>query len=289
MIVLLIKTIIIGVVISPGYAANILAVFPHQGLSHHFVYLPHLQELSNRGHNVTVISNYLSMHPNITDVSIRGIVPIENNKKNISSWSQSKNDIYSSIQIMESFYTRGIPYKAMFSRDDVNKILNGPQNYDLLLTEHFNHELSLVFALKFNIPFILMSSCNLLPWSEQAIGQPHELATKPLSLTSLPPKMNFYQRFMNAMSYAVQQLGYTIFCRKRDEESIKEKLNINVSLDNFILNASLIYTNTHFTMFGSRSLVPAVVEVGGIHIKPTQILPLVSVFFCYNNDFGCLT
>lgn len=272
---MIIITIVIAVTtISSAYTANILAVFPHHGLSHHLVVLPYVQELANRGHNVTVISNYQSEHPNITDISIRGSMPIYNNKKEIGQ-AKLKNDIQFSTDIIWSFYVYGKNNDGMFTVDSVRQLLNGPSKYDLLVTEHFNSELSLVFASKFNVPFIMMSSCNMLPWNQHTVGQPPALATKPTTLSSLPPRMNLYNRAMNTITYIIQLLGYFYFCRKRDEEIIKQRFNIDVSLDQLALNASLIFVNTHFTMFEPIPFVPAVVEIGGIHIKPATPLPMV--------------
>jgi len=262
--------------VSPSHAANILAVLPHQGLSHYMAYLPILRELANRGHNVTVISNFPAVHSNITDVSIMGSVPLYNNNESISDAPEPMNEVLLSLNTMWSFYTKGKLYESMFTVDSVKQLLNGPSKYDLLLTEHFNSELNLIFAYKFNIPFILMSSCNMLPWNKHVVGQPYALAIKPSTLTSLPPKMNLYERSMNVISNFIQLIGFNYYCRKRDEEIIKQKLNMDVSLSTLVLNASLIFVNTHFTMFGPRPLLPGVVEVGGIHIQPIKPVPVVS-------------
>lgn len=263
-------------VISPSHAANILAVFPHQGLSHHMVFLPILRELANRGHGVTVISNFPSKHSNITDVSIKGIVPLYNNNASFSDERQPFNEVHLSLINLWSFYSRGKVYESVYTLDRVKQLINGPSKYDLLLTEHFNSEMSLIFAHKFKIPFILMSSCNILPWNELVVGQPYALAIKPSTLTSLPPNMNLYERSMNVIANSIQLLGFTYFCRKRDEKSIKQKLNMDVSLNQIVLNASMIFVNTHFTMRQPRPLVPAVVEIGGVHIEPIKPLPVVS-------------
>jgi len=265
-------------IVSPTYAANILAVLPHQGLSHHLTYLPLFQELATRGHNITMISNYPSEHPKIMDISINGSVPITNNKVNFSFVAPKlTNNINLSIKIMWSFYTKGKLYESMFTVNEVKQLLKSSSEFDLLITEHFNHELSLAFAFKFHIPFILMSSCNLLPWNEHVVGQPYSLAIKPVTLTNFSPKMAFSDRVMNVISNFIQILSYTYVIRKRDEEIIKKNLNMDVSLDQLVLNASLIFVNTHFTMFEPKPFVSSIVEIGGIHIKPIQDLPVVSV------------
>jgi len=291
MIIFLVTIIISIAVISPVYAANILAVFPHHSYSHHAVYLPYLQELGKKGHNITVISNYPSEHPNITDISIRGFIPIYNNNRKITDVADTAplNDIQMSINIVWFFYIHGNINEAMFTVDNVKQLFNGSTTYDLLITEHFNNELFLFFAFKFNIPFILMSSCNMLPWNKHAIGQPYALASRPSTLTNLPPKMNFYNRATNTISNVVQLISYKYLCRIRDERIIEQKFGINIPLDRYILNSSLILVNTHFTMFESIPLIPAVIEVGGIHIRPMKPLPIVSVYLytvieiCYDN------
>jgi len=279
MIVLFVTVIITVTVVSPADTANILAVFPHQGFSHHLVYLPYVQGLANRGHNITFISNYPIEHANINNLSIRGSIPITNNNENISHFNShdSMNEIHDSIDMIWSFKVRGKIYEAMFTVDSVMTLLNSPSKFDLLITEHFNNELFLGFASKFNIPFILLSSCNLLPWNKNVIGQPYLLATIPTTLTSLSSKMNFNDRVINIISHAIQLFGFKLLCRTRDEAIIKRNLDVDISLDKLILNASLIMVNTHFTMFESKPLVPAVVEIGGIHIMPIKPLPIVSI------------
>jgi len=280
MIVLSVTIIITATVVSSADAANILAVFPHQGFSHHLVYLPYVLGLANRGHNITFISNFPIEHANINNLSIRGSIPLTNNKENISNFETgSMNEIKSSMFIISSFYERGKMYEAIFTVDSVKSLLNSPCKFDLLITEHFNNELFLVFASKFNIPFILLSSCNLLPWNKHVIGQPYSLANIPTTLTSLGTTMNFNDRVINIISHVIQLFGFKLLCRIRDEAIIKRNLNVEISLDQLILNASLIMVNTHFTMFKSKPLVPAVVEIGGIHIMPIKPLPKVSISF----------
>ena len=53
--------------------AKILGIFPFQGKSHFIVASALLQELANRGHDVTVISHYPQMEKraNYTDVYVK--------------------------------------------------------------------------------------------------------------------------------------------------------------------------------------------------------------------------
>lgn len=46
-------------------------------------------------------------------------------------------------------------------------------------------------------------------------------------------------------------------------------------LGEIVKNTSIILTNTHYSLSGSRPATPALVEVGGVHIKPPKPLDLV--------------
>lgn len=138
-------------------------------------------------------------------------MPISNNKKNISNVEgDSMNEIQRAINVIWSFYDRGKIYENIFSVDSVKTLLNNPSKFDLLITEHFNNELFLGFVLKFNIPFIHLSSCNLLPWNQYAAEQPYSLAIIPSTLTSLGTQMNFYSRIKNTISHTIQLLGFKL-------------------------------------------------------------------------------
>lgn len=43
-------------------------------------------------------------------------------------------------------------------------------------------------------------------------------------------------------------------------------------LGEIVKNTSLIFVNTHYSLSGARPVTPAVVEIGGIHIKAPKPL-----------------
>ena len=48
------------------------------------------------------------------------------------------------------------------------------------------------------------------------------------------------------------------------------------SLESIAKNVSLVLVNTHYSLNRPRPLVPAVIQVGGLHIKEPNRLPAVS-------------
>lgn len=264
----------IFILFSPANTANILCVFPHRGISHHMMYLPYLQKLADKEHTITTISHYSFDHPNIKEISLRGSVELINNKRPFSN--NTINTVEKIIFMLWKFHDSGKVDATMFKVDGVRRVLEeNSTSYDLLITEHFKNELPLIFAHKFNIPTILLSTSELLPWSQFVVAQPYEMSTVPAVFGGFSKKMNFYERFLNTLTISSQMLSYKILFRPSDNRMIKENLDIDVSLGNIALNTSLVLVNTHHSLHGIKSYVPAIIEVGGIHIKPLTQLPVV--------------
>ncbi|XP_050523189.1 UDP-glycosyltransferase UGT5-like isoform X1 [Daktulosphaira vitifoliae] len=267
------SVIYLFILFSSAYTANILCVFPHRGLSHHMMYLPYIQKLKDEGHNLTTISHYSFDHPNITEISIKGSIELINNKLPFSN--RTLNTVEKIVYLLWQFHATGKVDEVMFKVEDVKRMLaENSTNYDLLITEHFKNELPLIFAHKFKIPTILLSSSGLLPWSQFVVAQSYEMSTIPAVLGGFSKKMNFYERFINTLIISSQMSSYKLLFRSSDNEIIKKNLNIDVSLGNVAQNTSLILVNTHHFIHGTKPLVPAIIEVGGIHIKPSKQLPV---------------
>lgn len=261
-------------------AARILGVFPHHGYSHHMMFLPYLSELANRGHDVYVISNFQSSHPNITDINVNGSMPMYNNNvtfPNPESWTFG---IFGMLMDMYELYGLAKTTEGLFHAPAVRQLIDDRSaTFDLIVAEHFNSELPIGFAAKYRTPFVLLSSCPLLPWTKLVVGQPLQTAYKPATLSGLSENMNLAQRLANTFNVYASVAIFQKFNRPWSQRMIKKHLGLDVSLDQFASNASLVLVNTHWTIHGASPNVPVVLEIGGIHIKPAKRLPVVSIIF----------
>lgn len=68
--------------LSHSNSSRILAIFPHYGVSHFMMFEPLMVELTNRGHEVVVISRYPQRKPvkNYIDIDVNNDVPMPNNE-----------------------------------------------------------------------------------------------------------------------------------------------------------------------------------------------------------------
>ncbi|XP_050523191.1 UDP-glycosyltransferase UGT5-like isoform X3 [Daktulosphaira vitifoliae] len=262
------------ILIVPVMMANILCICPHRALSHFLAFSSYFQELSNNGHNLTIISQYSLNNPNISEISLKGTVDNMINKKTIPD--QIPHALIMNIDLIKKFSEGRKINEVLFNTSSMKELfIDNSTQYDLLITEHFSNELGLIFAKKKNIPFILLSSCGLLPWSQSIIAQSYEMSTVPSTLESgVNKKMNLYERLLNTVIVTIQLLGYNFIIRPNDEDFIRKTFAMDISLEKIANNVSLILVNTHHSIHGVKPLVPAVIEVGGLHIKPPNELPM---------------
>jgi glucuronosyltransferase len=261
-------------------AARILGVFPHHGYSHHMVFLPYLRTLADRGHDVHVISNFVSSHPNITDISVAGFMPMSNNKVTFPD-KAGQFGIFGALTDMFELYGLAKTTETVFDAPAVRSLLEDQNaSFDLVIAEHFNSELPLGFAAKYRVPFILLSSCPLTPWTMSLVGQPQQLAYRPSVFSGLPERMDLGQRLTNTAVAVVSAAVFRLMNRPWSQRTLRKHLGLDVSLDELASNVSLVLVNTHWSLNGVSPAMAAVKETGGMHIMPPKQLPLVSLYIC---------
>lgn len=257
-------------------AARILCVFPHYGYSHHIMFLPYIRTLADRGHDVYVISNFESKHPKITDISVAGSMPIDNN--NITIPESRWYGIFSMMTDVLHLYDMAQTTEGIFAMPAIKQLLEDRNvTFDLIIAEHFNSELPLGFAAKYHAPFLLLSSCPLLSWTMSLVGQPQQTAYRPSTFSGLSGKMDLMQRLSNTLIAYTSNVLFRTLHRPWTQRMLKKHLDVDVSLDEFALNASLVLVNTHWTINGVSPTVPSVLEIGGIHMKQPKKLAEVSI------------
>ncbi|XP_060838848.1 UDP-glycosyltransferase UGT5-like isoform X2 [Rhopalosiphum padi] len=255
-------------------AARILGVFPHHGYSHHMVFLPYLRTLADRGHDVHVISNFDSSHPNITDISVAGFMPMSNNKVTFPD-NAGQFGIVGALTDMFELYGLAKTTEGVFDAPAVRSLLEDQNaSFDLVIAEHFNSELPLGFAAKYRVPFILLSSCPLTPWTMSLVGQSQQLAYRPSVFSGLPERMDLGQRLTNTAVAVVSDAVFRLMNRPWSQRTLRKRLGLDVSLDELASNVSLVLVNTHWSLNGVSPAMAAVKETGGMHIMPPKQLPL---------------
>ncbi|KAJ4448256.1 hypothetical protein ANN_10270 [Periplaneta americana] len=258
--------------ISFATCSRILAIFPYVGKSHHDVYIPYLKQLAARGHEVVVVSHFTqdSPFPNLIDISIKGSV----NMPPVQGISFNMVDTVGPLEnVVMLRYLAQIHCESILPLPQVQQLRN--RTFDLIITELFNTDCFLGLVHGFNTPFIYFSSSNLLAWANERIGNPDNPSYIPNLATELSDRMNFVERLGNTFhTLLFTWVLYPMLFNRPGRFTAEKHLQASLPpLEDIAKRGSLILVNSHFTVNRPRPLVPAVIEVGGIHItKPPKNL-----------------
>jgi glucuronosyltransferase len=263
--------------VSSVSSARILALFPYIGKSHFDVFEPFVKELAARGHHVVVLSHFPQKQPiaNYTDISLVGSITTDPTHRidlqNMSGIKMLKFGVKELSALLESC-------DRMLSFHTVQELLNSQVNFDLIITETFVTDCFLPFVHKFKAPHIAMSSCVMMPWSNDRMGNPDNPSYIPSHGTWFSDKMNFSERFFNVIANIVSKFIFHAIEGILTQSYVRKQFGDDVpSLSDIARNTDLLLVNTHFSVNRPRPLVPGIVEVGGLHIKPPKKLPKVQL------------
>lgn len=131
---------------------------------------------------------------------------------------------------------------------------------------------------KFNIPIILTIPIRAVFFTDTVFGNPNHPAVVSTDFFFIPQHMNFIQKIENTAVHLYTKFLWRIIFRKFDDT--KQRIqddSKSVSTKAF----SLLFQNSHSSLL-ARPMLQNVIEVGGIHLKPSKTLPQVITFFKSN-------
>jgi len=249
--------------------ANILGVFPIEAPSHQIVFDSYMSELHRRGHNVTVYSHF----PNIAS---ERYTRIEINNESLFDLNVVTMDRMYSSSILNSYkhMFHLISYADVYTQSDVLRKLYAQSEhaYDLIVTETCNTDLYLALIERFRAPFIAWTTSSIFVWSADRMGASSHPAYVPLLMTPHGTHMDFVERMYNTILRTIAFYKYYTDSSISSQKIASKRYESSSPLTELVLRTSFLFANTHYTVWGSRPLPPNVIEVGGLHIKPSKPL-----------------
>ncbi|XP_044750029.1 UDP-glycosyltransferase UGT5-like isoform X1 [Coccinella septempunctata] len=257
-----------------SYSYNILAVFPHEGKSHQWIFGPIIRELVKKGHSVTALVHYkfdlkseryneIILHdPDARGLEVFGLDDLE-----VSLW-------YAQIRSSDLLLNEGLQScEVMFSNSHVKKLLKSNVKFDLIFGELFNSECTQGFALRFKAPLVAISTTMIMAWHNGHFGNPDNPSYIPNNHIWFSDRMSFSERMVNFLATTYAKVVYGAFFDS-NRRLLEEHLQMQIpDLDALTRNTSLLLVNSHWSLTFTRPLVPSVVEIGGVHIQKNKPLP----------------
>nr|XP_018906826.1 PREDICTED: UDP-glucuronosyltransferase 2B1-like [Bemisia tabaci]XP_018906827.1 PREDICTED: UDP-glucuronosyltransferase 2B1-like [Bemisia tabaci] len=257
-----------------GY--KILGLFPYNGQSHIVMFKSIMKGLTERGHEVHVLSHYPQQTPiaNYTDLSVLGSIELPNNQMPFDHFETiGKLDIFNILGTLV-LYSKIEEHAAVMESEAVQKLLKSNERYDLIITESFVPDMMLGFVHKFKAPLVLLSSCGLPPWTSDFLANPQNPAFVPHFLSQFSPRMSFFERVRNTAGLITNLVAWHAFFVPANERIMRRHFGDDVPpILDILKSTSLILGNSHSTIHGGRPFASTVVDVGGVHVEPAKRLP----------------
>ena len=240
-------------------------------------FMPIVEELAHRGHQVIVVTAYKVP---ITEKSIQLIhlADLDAELEEFSpDWFAMSNEgakqIFTMLFNMKSMYFSG--YEFMMVNNEFQTLIKA-KDIDLFIVDSIFNEFVLPIVDSLNVPFILHSSAPGLCLSLYPMGVLMDYAVIPTSLTEFDDEMNFVERFINAAQSEVLKIFIEWFIFRPLEDRIRMDMPVNKPLLELKKGASLLIENSHATTDWPRSLPPTVVRIGALQTRPAVALPEVN-------------
>ncbi|XP_065219010.1 UDP-glycosyltransferase UGT5-like isoform X13 [Planococcus citri] len=251
---------------------KILAVLPFPSKSHYAIADPLLVRLAELGHNVTVYNPYPKIEkiPNYQEIDIGHCFSMQ-----IDAVSMDVLAFVASNPVVKVFlpFFADVILNKLDKCEPLMELLDSSEKYDLFFTETFVHDVMLMYGWKFNVPMITFVPNVMFPWLSNRMGNPDNPAYVPNLLSGYLTKMTFFQRVGNTLVYSLSLLMHKYYTSRYDNITIHKYLKSAPRVEDLVRNTSLLFVSTNSAINAPIPLVPGVVDIGGIHIKPAKVVP----------------
>ncbi|XP_308459.5 UDP-glycosyltransferase UGT5 [Anopheles gambiae] len=260
--------------------ARILSVNVFPGRSHWMMISSILEELLDRGHEVTVITNYprKSAHPNLTEIVISPIYDFWGKSVKVDSL-YDLTDISVHQMLMDFLYPLGLQTaEYAFTRDNVMEFLrNDKTQFDLLLAEQFYQEAYLMLAHKYKVPIVSIGTFGFAQYMGPMMGLMNAWSHVPHEFLPFTDHMSLYERAYNSFVSSYELLLRSWYYLPEQQAMADKHFSFLPGplprLSDLERQVSVILLNSYPPLTSTRAKVPGLVQVGGLHIKPPKRLP----------------
>lgn len=261
------------------FSANILVLYPGSGKSHKIAVMPILEELAERGHQITIVSPYptTTKFINIQDIVLADSADFINNRL-LQRFEAQKLGILRQFLLLakEILAPVRVGYESMMKNVEFKQILKDRQ-MDLVIHDGLFSEYCRVISHHLKVPFIEHSSsafANTIDLSY--MGATRDYASVPAVMSGFDDKMTFFQRMSSMFQTELGELLYKIFILRSIDQMVLRDFPDAPWVEELGEDTSLIIINSHPVIAWPRSLPPTVVSIGALHTRPAKPLPKVN-------------
>ncbi|XP_052894477.1 UDP-glycosyltransferase UGT5-like [Anopheles moucheti] len=270
----------LAVCLQTSYGARILSVNVFPGRSHWMMISSILEQLLDRGHEVTVITNYprKKPHANLTEIVIDPIYDFWGKSVKVDSLYEL-TDISIHQMLMDFLYPLGLQTaEYAYTRENVMDFLRNDQTqFDLLLAEQFYQESYLMLAHKYKVPIVSIGTFGFAQYMGPMLGLMNAWSHVPHEFLPFTDHMSLYQRAYNSFVSSYELLLRSWYYLPEQQAMADKHFSFLPGplprLSDLERQVSVILLNSYPPLTSTRAKVPGLVQVGGLHIKEPNRLP----------------
>ncbi|KAJ3658832.1 hypothetical protein Zmor_010553 [Zophobas morio] len=260
--------------VSASHGARILGVFMTPSYSHQVVFQPIWKELSLRGHQVTVLTPNPLNDPTLTNLTEIDLSFCYKAWDNYSIATLGAKEHSSSEEIKKLSEAYLAVSEVQLSHPEVQDLLknNSKYEFDLILVE-FLWPVMYGFKDIFKCPMVGIASLPLTGTANEAIGNPNNPALEPEFTLPFSTNLSFKERVISTIFKVLFKVGAKVSLRPKMEKISQKHFGNIRRLEVIAQDVSLVLVNSNLALQNVKPLVPAHVELSGIHIKEPKPLP----------------
>lgn len=275
---LLLIIVVVGYLIPFDDAYNILGIFHLPARSHYIMFDSLMVELARRGHNVTVYNPFpkTTSISNYTEVDISQCVRLPDEFADLEKMMPLRSRSFHPVSFVLNMHPT---YEEIADCEPLMKLFHESEtvDYDVVFVEMFHTDVFLMFPYKMKKPFIGLMPNTMFPWLTGRTANPDNPSYMAQLTEDFVLPRTFYQKLRNTYVYVSSLVLYDYLSTRRTDRIFRKFFGASAPpIAELVKNTSLLIINAHFSLNRVVPLVPAVIAVGGINVKPAEILPKVS-------------
>jgi glucuronosyltransferase len=271
------------------HGENILFFFGFSTYSHRIAVWPLVQQLADRGHNVTF---YQPISPKIPDPRVHELFPSAFKRLPPPGRKRLEEFDFLGIRLKEgrignqlvsaSLPKLGIEYCEDFLRSPEIMEWVESSSFDLLILDSLcANECGLGLGAKFGAKVILYSSGGGEPSWPDSFGFPVESSWLTNQYFPFRTPMSLWERALNTLLPVLVHLQREWFYYPALETLLRKELGMPdmPPLAQLEKSSHLALINTHFSEGEPNSIPPFMIPIGGMHIQSKQEMGIPKVRF----------
>ncbi|XP_069955022.1 UDP-glucosyltransferase 2 [Cherax quadricarinatus] len=264
-----VAVLVSAAVLQTVLASKILFLAPISSRSHKNFYMAIINTLADDNNQVTIVTPIKPSKErnNVREVVLTGVDLLDRTPNMFTGHKMSAP--------LSLLSVTPVLCSDALAKEEVQNLLK--EDFDLVLLSVFMSDcfLSLIYQMK--VPFVYVNPAGLIGPLTSMIGNPRFPSYDASPILAYKHPMTFMQRAISTLSEVLGDFLMSYVAANRIEEECRKRGLCPPdmpSLSEIRLNASLLLINSVLTIdYPARPIVPAVVNCGGIHLRPAQPLP----------------